>query len=365
MAESAAPLPPGAVIGILGGGQLGRMAALAAARLGYQTHIYCPEAEAPARQVTTLGSQGAYDDEPALLAFAQAVDVVTFEFENVPASAARRLAEQVTVRPRPEILHLCRNRLREKGFCNANGVPTAPYAKIPDRAALDTALAEIGAPCVLKTSELGYDGKGQVTLQGVEAAEAAWQAVRAANAEVPAILEGFVEFRCEISVIVARGPDGSCRTYEPVENRHKNHILHQTVVPAEIPQGVARRAEEIARLLAEKLELVGLLAIEMFVTKDEQVLVNELAPRPHNSGHWSLDAAATSQFEQFIRAVAGLPLGDTARLCPAVMTNLLGDEADDWATLLAEPDTKLHLYGKTESRPGRKMGHVTRLQLRA
>ncbi len=365
-ATTDAPLEPGAVIGILGGGQLGRMTALAAARLGYLCHIYCPDPESPAFQVTPLKTVAGYDDEAALAAFARAVDVVTLEFENIPARAAEAVAEQAALRPRPEILKICQNRIREKDFCNAAGVPTARYAEVRDPGALERVLQEIGRPCLLKTCELGYDGKGQVRIGPDTAATEAW-AEMTGSAPGPAaagVVEALVDFRLEISVIVARGPDGGCRTYPAVENRHKNQILDVTIAPAPISPELAARADAIACRLAERLDLVGLLAIEMFVTRDDEVLVNELAPRPHNSGHWTIDACVTSQFEQVVRAVAGLPLGATDLLAEATMKNLIGDEVQRWRELLADPNAKLHLYGKKEARPGRKMGHVTRLKPR-
>ena len=358
-----APLEPGAVIGILGGGQLGRMTAQAAARLGYLCHIYCPDPESPAFQVTPLKTVAGYDDEAALTAFAQAVDVVTLEFENIPARAAEVVAERAALRPRPEILRICQNRLREKDFCNAAGVPTTRYAEVRGPEALERVARDIGRPCLLKTSELGYDGKGQVRIGPETAAVEAW-AEMTGSAPGPApvgVVEALVDFRLEVSVIVARGLDGASRTYPAVENRHKDQILDVTIAPARIPERVAERAEAIALQLAERLDLVGLLAIEMFVTQDDEVLVNELAPRPHNSGHWTLDACVTSQFEQAVRAVAGLPLGATGLLAEATMKNLIGDEVERWRELLADPNAKLHLYGKKEARPGRKMGHVTRL----
>ena len=358
---AATSLAPGAVIGILGGGQLGRMTALAAARLGYRCHIYCPDADAPARQVTDLGTCAGYDDVAALLDFAAAVDLVTLEFENIPLPAAEALAAKVPLRPRPEILGICQNRVREKDFCRSIGVPTTRYAGVSEAERLADAVARIGGPCVLKSTELGYDGKGQVAIAAGDDLAAAWCAMAGLGAGPEGIVEAFVDFRMEISVIVARAADGACRTYEPVENRHKRHILDQTIVPARIPPEVGGKAREIARRIAERIDLIGLLAVEMFVTRDDELLVNELAPRPHNSGHWTLDACVTSQFEQLVRAVAGLPLGATDRLCDAVMTNLLGDQIDAWPRLLAEPNAKLHLYGKAQARPGRKMGHVTRL----
>ncbi len=355
------PLPPGAVIGMLGGGQLGRMTALAAANLGYRTHVYCPEPDAPAAQVTARATTAAYDDWAALDAFADAVDVATYEFENIPFATAERIAARVPLMPSTEALRICQNRLREKAFCRDLEIPTARWAEVDGPPALRAALAEIGAPAVLKTVEQGYDGKGQSAITADSDPDAVWAALASGAAKPLCIFESFVDFALEISVIVARAPDGATRSYPPVENRHRNHILDQTIVPAPISPAVAERAEAIATRLAERLALVGLLAVEMFVTAEGELLVNELAPRPHNSGHWSIDACRTSQFEQLVRAIAGLPLGSTERLSDAVMQNLLGDEAEGALDRLAEPEAKLHLYGKAEARPGRKMGHVTRL----
>ncbi len=351
---------PGSTIGILGGGQLGRMTALAAAQLGYRCHIYCPEADCPAAQVTSLSTTAAYDDEAALAAFAAQVDLVTFEFENVPFQAAQTLAPLVPLRPGAEVLRICQNRVREKDFCRSANVPTADYVALSGPQDLAAAVKRIGGPAVLKTAEMGYDGKGQVSVRPDSDLEEAWQ-VMASHGDGPAILEAFVDFRMEISVIVARGLDGTCRAFPAVENQHKNHILDQTIAPARVDDAIAHRAEAVARHLAQEIDLLGLLAVEMFVTSEDEVLVNELAPRPHNSGHWTLDACSTSQFEQFVRAVTGLPLGEVEPLGPAVMKNLIGDEVGRWPELLAEPGARLHLYGKAESRPGRKMGHVTRL----
>jgi 5-(carboxyamino)imidazole ribonucleotide synthase len=355
------PLPPGATIGILGSGQLGRMAALAAARLGYRCHVYGPEADAPANQVSAAATVAPYDDEAALTRFAAAVDVVTFEFENIPLATVEVLEALVPLRPSAAVLSICQHRLREKEFCNGVSVPTTAYRAATDLASLEAAVEAIGRPCILKSAELGYDGKGQVRINpGTDLAEA-WAAMRGHAADASGIVEAIVEFRMEISVIVARSADGSLRSYVPVENRHLNHILDETIAPANLPGELSDRAEAIARHLAKEMGLVGLLAVEMFVTHDDKLLVNELAPRPHNSGHWTLDACVTSQFEQFIRAVAGLPLGSTERLCDAVMKNLLGDDVDGWLKILGDPGNKLHLYGKAAARPGRKMGHVTRL----
>jgi 5-(carboxyamino)imidazole ribonucleotide synthase len=363
------PLAPGATIGILGSGQLGRMAALAAARLGYRCHVYGPEADAPANQVSAAATVAPYDDKAALTRFAAAVDVVTFEFENIPLATVEVLEALVPLRPSAAVLSICQHRLREKEFCNGVSVPTTTYRAASDLASLEAAVEAIGRPCILKSAELGYDGKGQVRINPGTDLAAAWTAMRGhaatglsvGGSAAGGIVEAIVEFRMEISVIVARSADGSLRSYVPVENRHLNHILDETIAPANLPAELSDRAEAIARHLAKEMGLVGLLAVEMFVTYDDKLLVNELAPRPHNSGHWTLDACVTSQFEQFIRAVAGLPLGSTERLCDAVMKNLLGDDVDGWLKILGDPGNKLHLYGKAAARPGRKMGHVTRL----
>ena len=339
--------------------------AQAAASLGYRSHIYCPEADCPASQVTPLFTQAPYDDEAALTTFAQAVDVVTFEFENIPLATAETLARHVTVRPDPKVLAICQDRLREKDFCGAQGVATARYAAVDGPDALARHLRDFGTPAVLKTMRLGYDGKGQVRLEAESDPAAAWAEMAGGNPEAQGILEAFVDFKLEISVIVARGIDGEMADYVPVENQHEDHILRTTIAPARIGPEVAQRAEATARRLAEAIDLVGLLAVEMFVTEDGEVLVNELAPRPHNSGHWTLDACVTSQFEQVVRAVMGLPLGSSERHSDAVMRNLLGEEAAAWRGQLGERNQKLHLYGKTEARPGRKMGHVTRVVPRA
>lgn len=357
MTAAHSPIAPGATLGIIGGGQLGRMSALAAARLGYRAHVFTPEADGPAAQVCAAATIAAYDDREALAAFADAVDVVTFEFENIPADSLELLAARVPVRPGPPVLAITQHRGHEKDFVNRAGVATAPYALVDGPDALATALGEIGWPAVLKTTRFGYDGKGQILIgQDTDPADA-WAALGGDEA----ILEGFVDFVCEMSVVVARGPDGATATFDPVENIHEHHILARTLAPARRSQAVLDQAREIARRLAKAIDLVGLLAVEMFLTPDDRLLVNELAPRPHNSGHWTLDACMTSQFEQHVRAVCGLPLGSPARLANAEMRNLLGRDIDRWPELLADPTAKLHLYGKAEARFGRKMGHVTRL----
>ena len=355
------PLPPGSTIGMLGGGQLGRMAALAAYPLGYRVHVYCPDADSPATQVTDRATIADYTDEAALSAFAQAVDVVTYEFENVPARTAEILAERVPLRPAPSVLAICQDRLEEKAFLRGAGVGATASAPVRSARELDAALDQIGRPAVLKTVRFGYDGKGQVTIGAETDAADAWAEMAGNAAEPVGILEGFVDFRLEISVIVARGADGELASYVPVENQHRNHVLDQTIAPARIDPDVADRAEAIARHIAEAIGLVGVMGVEMFVTVDDRILVNELAPRPHNSGHWTIDACPASQFEHFVRAVAGLPLAPTARHSDAVMKNLLGAEVEQWRDLLREPGARLHLYGKRDAKPGRKMGHVTRL----
>lgn len=351
-------LPPGSTIGIVGGGQLGRMTAIAAARLGYRCHIYTPENDSPASQVADRTTVAAYDDALALAVFADAVQVVTFEFENVPSESVRLLAERVPVRPSWNVLRIAQDRLDEKRFFNDLGIATAPWREITGPSGLAEAVADLGRPCILKTTRLGYDGKGQVKITAETDLDDAWRRMGASVG----VLEGFVDFAMEISVIVARGLDGAWACFDPVENRHVRHILDTTIAPAPIPARLAEAAVTIAHRAAEALDLVGLLAVEMFVTREGGLLVNEMAPRPHNSGHWTIDACVTDQFEQFVRAVCGLPLGSPERHSDAEMKNLIGGDVDDWHRILLDPAVKLHLYGKTEARPGRKMGHVTRIR---
>jgi len=353
-------IAPGGRLGIIGGGQLGRMTALAAARLGINCHIFSPEADAPAFAVSAASTCAAYEDEAALAKFAGQVEAVTFEFENIPAASVRILANKVPVRPGWTVLETAQERIAEKSFFNRLGIATAPWRAVNDLADLEGAAEELGRPSVLKTCRFGYDGKGQIKLDDKTDLKEAW----AAMAGGPAILEGFVDFVMEASILVARGLDGKVACFDVVENRHKNHILDVTIAPAGLPPSLAKRAEEIAIAAAKSLNLVGLLAVELFVTSDGKLLVNEMAPRPHNSGHWTMNACFTDQFEQFVRAVSGLPLGNPRRFADAVMTNLIGDDVLRWPELLAEPGAFLHLYGKAESRPGRKMGHVTRLKPR-
>ncbi len=346
---------PGGVIGILGGGQLGRMTALAAAELGYRTVIFDPDANCPAGHVAETVT-AAYTDRDALDRFSAKVDVVTLEFENVPVEALTHLAQTVPVRPGATVLSAAQDRAVEKTFLNDAGIETAPWATIETPADIDAAVAKIGLPAVLKTSRLGYDGKGQAMIQPGDDVRAAFERF----GRVPCVLEGLIDFECELSVIAARRDDGASAVFPPVMNEHRDHILYKTHAPAGLPDAVEQEAVEIARKATEGLSVTGLLAVEMFLTKQGTLLVNEVAPRPHNSGHWTMDACATSQFQQLVRAVCGLPLGSTDILYPAVMTNLLGDECEEWSEILSDPRAKLHLYGKSEARPGRKMGHVNR-----
>jgi len=354
------PLPPNSVIGILGGGQLGRMLTLAAARLGLRCHIFAPEAESPAFQVAAAHTCAAYDNTDALEAFAAAVDVVTYEFENVPADTAAILGRRKPLAPGTEALATSQDRLAEKTFLTGIDLQTAPFAAVDDLAGLAAAVSAIGRPAILKTRRFGYDGKGQTAIKPDTALDAAWAQIGAP----PAILEGFVAFEKEMSVIAARGWDGAIAVYDVPENRHADHILHQSIVPAAIVPETAAAARDIARRITAALDYVGVIGVELFLAREggrEKLIVNEIAPRVHNSGHWTMDACLISQFEQHIRAVAGWPLGDPERHSDVVMTNLLGDDAGKWAELASEPRTAVHLYGKAEARPGRKMGHVNRL----
>jgi 5-(carboxyamino)imidazole ribonucleotide synthase len=350
------PIPPGSTIGIMGSGQLGRMTALAAARLGYRCHVFSPEANSPAEQVATA-TVAPYSDAEALERFAAAVDVVTFEFENVPHDCVKLLSRRICVRPSWECLHISQDRLREKDFMAAIGIPTTAYEKVTGADALARAAANLDRPAVLKTTRLGYDGKGQVLVGENTDPQAAWAEMGGDEG----ILESFVDFEREISVIVARTPDGQLAAFDPVENRHVDHILDITIAPAPISPALADDAVDIAGRIAQSMDLVGLLAVELFVTRQGELLVNEIAPRPHNSGHWTIDACVTSQFEQFVRAICSLPLGSTERHSDAVMKNLIGADIEGWPDLFSAAGAKLHLYGKAETRSGRKMGHVTRL----
>jgi 5-(carboxyamino)imidazole ribonucleotide synthase len=351
---------PGATIGILGGGQLGRMIAVAAAQLGYRTHIYAPESSGPAADVSPLWTQGAYADREALARFAGAVDLITFEFENVPQETVALLAGLGHVRPNARALGIAQDRLSEKRFVTDLGGRTAPFAPVESLADLEQAIAQIGTPAILKTSRMGYDGKGQVRIMRGDDPAAAWAAMDGA----PCILEGFVAFDAEFSVILARGEDGAVRFWDSPGNVHEHGILATSTVPA---GGIVAAQEAEARIMAARvadaLDYVGVLALEFFAGAEGPVF-NEMAPRVHNSGHWTIEGALTSQFENHVRAFCGLPLGDTALAARRVeMRNLVGAEAGDWRAILSDPANHLHLYGKHEARPGRKMGHVTRLIL--
>ena len=360
MSDLPACLPLGGRIGILGGGQLGRMLALAAAPLGYTCHIFGPEAAPPAGQVADRVTVADYLDQAALAAFAEDVDVVTLEFENVPVACLEFLAERRPVRPGAKALATAQDRLVEKTFAATTGASTAAYRAVDSLTDLENALSEIGPRAILKTRRLGYDGKGQIALNGATDLEEAWAALKGA----PAILEGFVPFDLEVSVITARGLDGETVAYPPIANIHRHHILDTSTVPAGLNTAQIETATAIATDLAAALDYVGVLAVELFVVGDG-FLVNEFAPRVHNSGHWSIEGAVTSQFEQHIRAICGLPLGPGDVLGRVEMTNLIGDDVDLVPALLAEPGAHVHLYGKSEVRSGRKMGHVTRLARRS
>lgn len=351
-------VPPGATIGIIGGGQLGRMLALAAAQLGYRCHVYAPDETGPAALVAARFTQGAFDDEAALARFAAAVEIVTYEFENIPTGPLAAIAARVPLHPPIAALETAQDRLAEKAFIQRLSGRPAPYARVDDRAGLDAALVQIGAPAILKTRRFGYDGKGQARLESAADADAAWAAVGGA----PSILEGFVAFEAEFSVLLCRGADGEIVTWDAPLNRHEGGILVTSDVPAshELASAIAE-AEALARRAADALGHVGMLTMEFFAHGGGAVF-NEMAPRVHNSGHWTIEGALTSQFENHIRAICGLPLGATGRVAPRVeMRNLVGDEVEAWRDILADPGAHLHLYGKDAPRPGRKMGHVTRL----
>jgi 5-(carboxyamino)imidazole ribonucleotide synthase len=354
-------LNPGATIGILGGGQLARMLALAAAPLGLKCHVYAPDTDSCAFDVVHAYTIADYEDEQALARFAQHVDVVTYEFENVPAKTAAFLTQHTTVLPDPHVLETTQDRLAEKNFVARLGIATAPFAAVHSATQLADGLAKVGLPAVLKTARFGYDGKGQAKIERVQDANDAWRNLR----HVPCILEGFVKFRREVSVIAARGADGAVECFEVTENEHRDHILHISRVPAKVTPALANEARRVARQIVEAFGYVGVMGVEMFMVRArgaEHVLVNEVAPRVHNSGHWTIDGATVSQFEQHIRAVAGWPLAKPARLGQRVeMINLIGDEILDHARWLTTPNTALHVYGKGAPSPRRKMGHVTRV----
>lgn len=350
------PLPLGSTIGILGGGQLGRMLSVAAARLGFKTHIFEPGANPPAGHVADAVTTASYEDADALRSFAAACDVVTFEFENVPTAALDLIEAQVPIRPGREALRISQDRLTEKEFLQGLGLTVTPFADVADAAAMTTAVATIGAPSILKTRRFGYDGKGQARLRSPEDADQAFADMNGA----PAILEGFVDFTHEVSVIAARSPAGDVACYDPGENVHRDGILHSTTVPAKLTSSQRMDAVLLAAKVLNALEYVGVLGVELFVTR-QGLIVNEIAPRVHNSGHWTQNGCTVDQFEQHIRAIAGWPLGDGSRHADVVMENLIGDDMDRVPALAAEKDTALHLYGKAEVKAGRKMGHVNRI----
>lgn len=351
---------PGCTLGILGGGQLGRMIAMAAAQLGLKTHIYAPEENSPAFEVATEVTIAPYEDEANLVRFAKAVDVVTYEFENVPSETAAILSAHALLAPNAQALAVSQDRFLEKSFIAGLGIAVAPFAPVSSEAELAEAVERIDRPAVLKTRRFGYDGKGQVKITPETDAIAAWEEIgRAAS-----ILEGFVPFEREVSVVAARTAAGAFAAYDLCANEHRNHILDTTQVPAGVSPETEGQAFRIARSIAEALDYVGVLAVELFLVIEdgsERLVVNEIAPRVHNSGHWTLGGATTSQFEQHVRAVCGWPLGETARLGRVEMKNLIGHDADAWEEILAEPGAHLHLYGKAEARAGRKMGHITRV----
>lgn len=354
------PVLPGGTVGVLGSGQLGRMFAIAARRMGYRVHTLSPDEDTPTGQVADVEINAPYDDLDAVRKFASAVDVVTFEFENVPAATAEAAESVAPVRPSGEVLHITQHRLREKAFLAKHGFPVAPFERVASLDELRCALKSIECPAILKSAGFGYDGKGQVLIASLDEAESAWAQMRQ-----EAVLEQRVDFACELSVVAARSCDRKFVHFGLMKNRHVRGILDSAVAPAIVPSAITTEAIQIARALLEQLRVVGVLCVEFFLTRGGRLLVNELAPRPHNSGHLTIDACVTSQFEQQLRAVCALPLGGTEMLRPAAMVNLLGDiwtaGKPDWMAACSHPDAKLHLYGKLAPRPGRKMGHITAL----
>ncbi|MCC3861427.1 5-(carboxyamino)imidazole ribonucleotide synthase [Pseudemcibacter aquimaris] len=351
-------LTPGSTIGMLGGGQLGRMMAMAAAELGFKTHVFCPDLDNPTEQVANAATHADYEDHAALEAFANSVDVVTYEFENIPVSTVEFLKKTTNVFPSSKVLEVSQDRLSEKTFINKLGIETAPFKGVSTLEEAATALEGIGYPAVLKTRRFGYDGKGQAIVKSEAGLADAWQKLN--SKEI--IIEGFINFDLEISVVAARSQSGEIKCFAPVENIHKNHILDLSIAPARIDQSIKELAIANASKIVEKLDYVGVLTVEYFVSQHDPVLrVNEIAPRVHNSGHWTIEACPTSQFEQHIRAICGLPLGCVDFIGEARMTNLIGDDIDQYGALLAEKGASVHHYGKSETRAGRKMGHVTRL----
>jgi 5-(carboxyamino)imidazole ribonucleotide synthase len=349
-------IPPGSTIGLLGGGQLGRMFGIAARRMGYRVHTFEPSPDSPAGQISDREFNGSYTDWELLETFVRSVDVVTFEFENIPAEAVDRVSQSKPVHPRFEVLYICQNREREKNFLRAHHYPHVPFAVVSNQVDFDAALAGIGTPAVLKTADFGYDGKGQQKI------DTGHRRDYSRPAPGRAVLEKWIDFELELSVICARNAQGNSCVFPVSENVHTHHILDYSIVPARIDPQVQRDAQDLAESIAHDLDVVGLIAVEFFLTRDNKLMVNELAPRPHNSGHYTFDACITSQFEQQLRAVCGLPFGAPELLSPVVMVNLFGDlwragVQPDWRPILSDPYAKFHLYGKLEGRPGRKMGH--------
>lgn len=353
------PILPGATLGVLGSGQLGRMFAISARRLGYRVHVYSPDDDSPTGQLADLEVQADYLDLDRVAEFAKGVSVMTFEFENVPSETTEVCSRFCPVRPAGKVLYISQNRLREKTFLRDAGLPVTPFVAVTSAAELAEAVKKSGVPAVLKTADWGYDGKGQVVIRSLDDVQSAWTSL-----SVPkAILENFIDFDCEVSVVGVRGLDGEFVCYGPIGNTHSHHILDVSVCPARVSPAIAKKAVEIARAVLEAMEVVGVLCVEFFVTKSGELMINETAPRPHNSGHLTIDAHMSCQFEQQVRAICGLPLGSTALRSPAAMANLLGDVWEkgvpDWVAGLGYADLKLHLYGKHEARIGRKMGHLT------
>jgi 5-(carboxyamino)imidazole ribonucleotide synthase len=352
-------IEPGATIGVLGSGQLGRMFAIAARRMGYRVHTFSSDDDTPTGQVADREWQAAYEDLDRVREFARGVSVVTFEFENIPAATAAAAEEFAPVRPGGNVLYVTQHRLREKTFLREHGFPVVPFEAVRTLEELNAAIVNLGCPSVLKTAGWGYDGKGQSKLMRPEAAAAAWSHL----ATNEAVLESFVDFECEVSVIAARGLDGNIVDFGVIQNSHANHILDVSLAPADVPAEIQQDARRIAHGVLEALDVVGVLCVEFFLARDGRLLINELAPRPHNSGHLTFDACVTSQFEQQLRAICGLPLGSTELMRPAAMANLLGDlwqpHTPNWSAACAFSNVKLHLYGKEQARPGRKMGHLT------
>ena len=361
MTADTKPILPGATLGVLGSGQLGRMFAIAGAQMGYHIHVYSPDRNTPAGELAVREFSAPYEDEDALIEFAKSVDVVTFEFENVPSAVSTAIRNHSRIRPSASVLNISQNRLREKGTLRDAGLPVPEFRAITTAAELQSAVEELGTPGVIKTASSGYDGKGQAVIRSNSDCPAVWKSLNTDEA----ILEQFVDFEREVSVVGARTPQGEFAVYRPFDNTHENHILDVTLCPAALTLQVENRAIEITRTVFEKLDVIGVLCVEMFVTRTGDLLINELAPRPHNSGHLTINAHKTSQFEQQVRAICGLPLGSTDQLAPAAMVNLLGDLWNKgepaWDRLSANSSANLHLYGKSAARPGRKMGHITTL----